>query len=189
MKKHLTLLTAFLASGLLSAPAFAATHYISALGGISWMNNIDRAYGPKMTTDSGGTVVGAVGCDYGSYRFEAEAGYQTNNVDSSVSILSLMANGYYDMKVDGVTPYLMAGVGVAQAHFDNVYSYYDASRISDNETALAFQAGAGVAIPIAKQVMLDARYRYFSTSDFSSYLTGNTHISSNSALLGLRVNF
>lgn len=189
MKKHLKLFTAFLATGLLSAPTFAANRYVSALGGISWINNINRAVGPKMTTDSGATVLGAIGCDYDGYRVETEAGYQTNNVDSSVTVLSLMENGYYDFKVAGITPYLMAGAGVAQVHFDNVYSYTPAGRISDNETTLAFQAGAGVAIPVARQVKLDARFRYFSTSDFSSQLTANTHIASNNALLGLRVNF
>lgn len=72
-------------------------------------------------------VIGAIGCDYGSFRLEAEVGYQKSDVKTAingndvegpyehpideqgynfttvpwdmngdVSVLSLMANGYYD---------------------------------------------------------------------------------------------
>lgn len=60
--------------------------------------------------------------------------------------------------------------------------------LSVNEVTFAYQAGIGLGIPVADNVMLDARYRYFATTDFT-VLVANTNIESHSALLGLRVMF
>ncbi|NTU93753.1 MAG: porin family protein [Chlorobiaceae bacterium] len=197
MKKHLSLLTAFLAAGSLSTtPALAVEHYVSAFGGVSWMGDVS-AQGSHAKLDAGYAVLGAVGCDYGSYRFEAEAGYADNNLKSfngldlegNVAVYSLMANGAYDFDAGGVTPYLMAGVGIAQAGAHNAkVTGSTALPVAQNETTLAYQVGAGVAVPIADNVNLDARYRYFATTDFSTSF-GNMNLDSHNLLLGLRVNF
>ncbi len=237
MKKSLSLLAAFLVAGMWSAPVQAADHYVSGMAGISWFQDaeIQRVYHEEgdydnykeeMGFDSGLTLAGAIGCDYGSTRLEAEIGYQKNDVDGFTSswdgngeseyavengkatVLSLMANGYYDIDLGGVELYAMAGVGVAQVNlqwddYENVP--YDGRSDFDtnyevNEVAFAYQLGAGLAIPVSDGVMIDARYRYFATTDFSfgddrdelgnyypdqSY---NMNLSSHSALLGLRVN-
>lgn len=205
-------MAAFLAAGAFSAPAFAADHYVSGNVGMSWFGDstvesplADTELG-KYKFDSGLTVLGAVGCDYGSYRLEAEAGYQQNDLDSIVSsvdgtettaaaagdasVLSLMANGYYDIDLGGVDLYATAGVGVAQVNLDDVRDEGDAedTGVTLHENTLAYQLGAGLAIPIGSNVMLDARYRYFATTDFTM-LNGNTSICSNNALLGLRIGF
>ncbi|MCF8215349.1 MAG: outer membrane beta-barrel protein [Chlorobium sp.] len=192
MKKTLTLVAAFVVAGLWSAPAQAADQYVSAFGGMSWMNEADL--------DSGITGTAAIGCDYGDARLEAEMGYQNNSTDfgsdfdprmaydneveADVNIYSLMANGYYDIDLGGVDLYAMAGVGVAQVAvdvFDGVYK--------DNETTLAYQFGAGLAAPIGDGVMLDAKYRYFTTTEFDMLGDGvDGQLSSHSALLGLRIN-
>jgi opacity protein-like surface antigen len=253
MKKTLSLLSVLMAAGVVATPVQAATQYVSGFGGVSWMNNmkLDELYQDTSVNHSydydlgtGFTVTGAIGCDYGSYRFEAEAGYQTNDFKSAVdfvdgvahdpspyvnpevgssypvrgdvSVLSLMGNGYYDFDLGSkVELYATAGVGVAQVSFHDVNDTGEwvvtppngTSGSTDwvpnndpgyngHETTLAWQVGAGLAAPIADNVKLDLRYRYFATTDFTltgdtnhALQTGNTNISSHSVLLGLRVDF
>ncbi|NTV20695.1 MAG: porin family protein [Chlorobium limicola] len=221
MKKSLSLLAAFLVAGMWSAPVQAADHYVSAMAGMSWFqdSDIEHVYADTdykdvatVSFDSGLTAVGAIGCDYGSTRLEAEIGYQKNDVETDsdylsgdVQVLSLMANGFYDIDLGGVDLYAMAGVGVAQVNVDidgERYSYryqeYIPTNYEASEVTLAYQVGAGLAIPVGDGVMIDARYRYFATTDFTAGDDGaaswigssdyNTNVSSHSALLGLRVN-
>ncbi len=236
MKKTLSLIAVLAVAGMASAPAQAATHYVSGLGGISWMQNmkLDQVYQDASVNysidydlGSGVNLLGAIGCDYGSYRFEGEVGYQRNNLKTGsestngivdvtprgdspaspydmkgdVSVLSLMANGYYDFDLGSkVELYATGGVGVAQVSFldENDVANIDPG-YTGHETTLAWQVGAGFAAPIADNVKLDLRYRYFATTDFTfsegagaaaqSNYTYNTNVSSHSVLLGLRVDF
>ncbi len=147
------------------------------------------------------------------------------------NVYSLMLNGAVDIPVGGgVELYAMAGVGVAQVnleatggvpweegYYSGGYSYGEDSGVDDvsykaHATTLAYQLGAGIAIPLSKGVKLDARYRYFATTDFtitapdhsftdyndygygygsyeSEYWTpqANMNVSSHSVLVGLRV--
>ena len=238
MKKTLSLLAFLAVTGMATTPAQAANHYVSALAGYSWLNDNDVTYtsdykvgGDKWTNffDAGFTGVAALGCDYGSTRLEAEAGYQRNDwtdhwsniTAGKASIYSLMANGFYDISLGGDAEiYGMAGVGVGQVNFEGNY-YADtytnngprttpeALNYKSHATTFAYQVGAGIAVPLSKGVKLDARYRYFATTDFtytgpsetglsttantdgswtSWYDPGyNTSICSHSVLLGLRV--
>jgi len=242
MKKSLSLLAVLAVVGFASTPVQAADHYVSGMAGISWMQdssidlplNLNEVFGVGIDLgySSGFTAVGAVGCDYGSTRLEAEVGYQTNDIDSitgsfdgdsaslalsgNAKVLSLMANGFYDFDLGGVELYAMAGIGVAQVSIndltladtndlgisaddiDDANEYLsrrlgapvdlNALGLNVNETTLAYQVGAGLAVPIGDGIMFDARYRYFATTDFTMPLDLNTNISSHSALLGLRVN-
>jgi len=232
MKKTLSLLAVLMAAGVASSPAQAADHYVSAFGGISWMSDMNAEDAQQYSSlnesaevgfGSGLAVLGAVGCDYGSYRVEAEVGYQKsdikemsysygsgsigpNDLDGDASVLSLMANGYYDFDLGSkVELYATAGVGVAQVSFDSVSpgNGWQGEDYTAHETTLAWQVGAGIAAPIADNVKLDLRYRYFATTDFTndevSTFWGdaypqfeggsNSNISSHSVLLGLRVGF
>ena len=220
MKKAFSLLAVFMVAVMWSATGFSAEKYVSGNIGISWMNDIDQEYVysyeddyiESIDTGSGITLTGAFGCDYGDFRAEAELGYQTNDAESytfiedgdeypyditgDVSVTSLMANGYYDIDLGGVELFLTAGVGVAQVNFDELQytdEEYDYYTFSTSETALAYQLGAGLGIPVSDGIMLDARYRYFATTDFTVASTlgyddaYNANIESHSALLGLRV--
>ncbi len=216
MKKNLSLLAAFLVVGFCATPASAADHYVSGMAGISWMNDIKMgdtrtATDQKLDMGSGLTLLGAIGCDYGDYRIEAELGYQKNDIkntkytpivtpapvatastptDGDVSVLSLMANCYYDFDLGGVELYATAGVGVAQVSFDDLKPEGETESITEHETTLAWQVGAGVAAPIADNIKLDLRYRYFATTDFDvAHGSDNTNVESHSVLLGLRVGF
>ncbi|NTV99136.1 MAG: porin family protein [Chlorobiaceae bacterium] len=229
MKKSLSLLAVLAIAGAMSSQAQAADRYVSGLAGISWMNDINavdtfQASDAVMTiaTDGGFSAVGAFGCDYGSTRAELELGYQHNSLtgasgvywvdtqgedwaspaEGSVNILSLMVNGYYDIPLGkGAEVYAMAGVGGAQVTFKdvNIYASPYPPETAD-QTTLAWQVGAGVAIPVGDKVKLDLRYRYFATTDFefdeyamanvneNFYGEGRMHVSSHSLLAGIRVN-
>ena len=122
------------------------------------------------------------------------------DLDGDITVLSLLVNGYYDIDLGGgveLSP--TVGVGVAQVSVDDVN--VDMSNIPNgngdgldeigldiSETTFAYQAGIGLGIPLGDNIMLDARYRYFATTDFT-VLVVNTNIESHSALLGLRVGF
>ncbi|NQU46086.1 MAG: porin family protein [Chlorobium sp.] len=185
----LALLTAGLAlAGLSAAPASAADHYVSGNAGITWMNDVDYA-GHKAEMEAGFALFGAIGCDYGNTRLEGELGYVQNDVDKvdgangsgDISVISLMANGYYDIDTGGgIEPYVTAGVGFAQGHAESITNFG-----TWNETTLAWQVGAGVAVPVADNVMVDLRYRYFDTTD----MLDDTNIGSNNLLVGMRVGF
>jgi opacity protein-like surface antigen len=128
-------------------------------------------------------------------------GKASADLKGDVSVLTLMVNGYYDIDLGGVelSPYV--GVGVAQVSLDDVKAADglvpdDAEHPKDllnelnldvHETTLAYQAGVVLGIPVADNIMLDARYRYFATTDFSTLALINTNVDSHSAMLGLRV--
>ncbi|WP_287373910.1 outer membrane beta-barrel protein [Prosthecochloris sp.] len=216
MKKALSLLMVFLVAVMWSAPGFSADKYVSGSIGINWMSDADLEpdfdydyddYDLEAGFDSGITLLGAFGCDYGDYRLEGELGYQSGDVDSlefsgedgeyddisgDVTILSLLVNGYYDIDLGGgfeLSP--TVGVGVAQVKADDVELYDNAPDWSVSEVTFAYQAGIGLGIPVSDGIMLDARYRYFGTTDFTVEFSDyqfNTNMESHSALLGLRVN-
>ncbi|ASQ91580.1 porin [Prosthecochloris sp. GSB1] len=223
MKKAISLLAVFLVAAMFSASSFAAEKYVSGNIGISWFNDVTLSptyefegedFSQSFNTGSGITLLGALGCDYGDYRLEAELGYQQNDVESltisgeegpfdddefsldmegDISIVSLLGNAYYDIDLGGVELSLTAGVGVAQVNFDDI-EYADDDDLpfigdgvlNEHETTLAYQLGAGLGIPVSDGIMLDARYRYFATTDFTIG-EANGNIESHSALLGLRV--
>lgn len=217
MKKALSLLAVFLVAVMWSASGFSADKYVSGNIGIVWLQDVtfDPAYEyvipyPSVDADfdSGITLLGAFGCDYGSYRVEGELGYQSgdlNNItidgvalpvsmEGDLKVLSLLANGYYDIDLGGVELYGTAGVGVARVSFDDIsYGLLGSPDYTEHATTFAYQVGAGLALPVADDVMIDARYRYFSTTEFTLDDVGifdaeNATVSSHSALLGLRIN-
>ncbi len=188
--------------------------------------SLDGSFNPTTRAyelGSGLTLSAAFGCDYGDYRTEAEIGYQSGDVDTfvqsiedgqgpesnvrdftgDVSILSIMGNGYYDIALGSdVELFLMAGAGFAQVSFNDVEPSEDERgpylALNATEVAFAYQIGAGLAIPVSDGVMLEAKYRYFATTDFTisddfgdfdqpedTEWVGN--IESHSAMLGMRV--
>ena len=192
MKKIYSLLAAAVITGFSATPASAGQSYISGNVGSSWMNDTKDGlfnYG----LGSGITALGAIGVREHCYRFEGEFGYQKNSVDKlyspfptinysgNIEVVSLLANAYWDIYTgDGVKPYLTAGVGAARVQFESIPG------LSEHDSVFAYQLGAGLSIPITKGVKLDARYRYFSTAEFSLNDGYQSRLSSNSVLLGLR---
>lgn len=132
------------------------------------------------------------------------------DINGDISLYSLMLNGYYDIALGkGVelSPYIGAGFSHILLESNEALFEYDPEPYSnDNEavantefdaTAFSYQTGLVLAIPVADNIMLDARYRYFATLDFSvtdtveDYDTETNkytmNAESHSMLLGLRV--
>ena len=212
MKKSLALFGAFLTAGMITAPAYAAespSYYISGNVGASWFNDVNikdhvtQINKESVTTDAGITVLGALGvkwCD--RYRVEAEYGYQRNNakegsdsrgsapMKGNIAVTSVLANGYYDFKAGAVNPYLTAGIGWTSVGVNNVGVVINPNPRDESHSVLGYQFGAGVAIPVAKNVDIDARYRYFRTSTVRlDNSDGDFQFASNSVLVGLRLGF
>lgn len=200
MKKALSLLVAAILVMGWSAPSFAGNPYASANIGIAWFEDAEatQVEGDEDVTidfefDSGITLTGALGYDFGTTRLEAELGYQTNDVSTlvwdddgdtetedatgDVSLTTFMFNGYYDIKPmddSDVEIFLTAGIGAVFVHFDEVGpgwddgTFYPDYTSTFSETTWAYQLGAGVAIPVGNGIMVDARYRYFNSADITS---------------------
>ncbi|NEX14309.1 MAG: porin [Prosthecochloris sp.] len=221
MKKALSLLMVFVVAAMWSVTSFAADKYVSGNIGISWISEAEDVYsddsngGYIVDFDSGITLLGALGCDYGDYRMEGELGYQTGDYKSiaffdgpestdpieavgDFSILSLMVNGYYDIDLGGVELSPTVGVGVAQVKkdgfaFGEMVEAPEEYRWSASEVTFAYQAGVGLGIPVSDNITIDARYRYFATTDYTFEFGEdgpqfNTNRESHSALLGMRIN-
>ena len=200
MKKIYSLLAAALVTGFCAAPASAGQTYISGNVGSSWMNDTkDGAL--KYGMNNGITALGAIGMRENCYRFEGELGYQKNGVDNvyssygtsnfrgNIEVWSVLANGYYDIYTGGgIKPYLTAGVGAARVQFEDVafQNTPNGHGWSEHDSVFAYQLGAGIAIPITSGVKLDARYRYFSTAEFTLNDGYQSRLASNSVLVGLR---
>ena len=111
MKKKLLLAVLFAAFA--ATPAYAAP-YISGSVGLGMAGDFkEPALGNVYKIDSGFAVNGAVGYDFDGYRAEGAVGYQENHYSDSgtlgASLLTVMANGYYDFKTSGkIKPYVMA---------------------------------------------------------------------------------
>lgn len=166
VKNHLSLPGALLAAGVLATPAYAAEFSTS----------------------------------FDHIRLEAEIGYQRNDADKIIidsgififrgnySVTSYMANGYYDFKGDTVTPYLTAGIGLAQVTIHNEVN--PPNTISKTYSLLGYQFGAGIAFPVTNDMVLDARYRYFGTSPMNLIIdNGNFKVPGNTFLIGLKFTF
>lgn len=180
-----------LAAGMWTAPVLAAEPYISASIGDSEMNHVGLGH-----DNSGLTMLGAIGLGFeNNFRLEAEVGYQAignngeygSNLDSNLSILSILANAYYDVSFfDFATPYITAGAGGANV---NPMGINLPGSLSTSKSSFAYQFGAGITVPIGDNVKLDARYRYFVTPKIIlDPIFDNQKLSSNSFLLGLSFN-
>ncbi len=200
-RTFMSMITALLVL-LVSAPlAKAALPYISASAGLGLLSNSD-VEGPWMTEIDykvGYAVSGAVGLDGGMSRIEGAVGYQVNDwdkvdgievadeVDTEIAILSFMANGYLDIEMPAslVTPYLMAGVGIANVDFEAV----DIVGESDDDTVFAYQVGAGVGFHAVPNITVDVGYRYFATSDIEPEDGVEIGLSSHNIMAGIRIGF
>ena len=125
------------------------------------------------------------GFDLGSFRAEAELGYKRSSVDDvrvnpqlfalpadvdfggRARVLSAMANLLLDFGDDeGLGGYVGGGLGVARtklsATFDGTGLPAD-TRFRGTDTGLAWQAIAGVALPVSDNVDIGLKYRFFNT--------------------------
>ena len=160
--------------------------------------------------DTGFLVSGAIGYKFGMPRLEAEILYQSNDadqlntvggtpasVDGDISSLAFMVNGYIDFANESsFTPFIIVGAGVANVEFDDLrYTSSGTKIIDDDDTVFAYQVGAGVAVDISENFILDFKYCYFGTSDpdfpdaTDATNTIETEFASHNITIGFRYNF
>jgi opacity protein-like surface antigen len=177
----------------------------------------------KTEYKQGQSFSGVLGYDFGKIRIESEAAYSENKVKSQSRILvnsilndsgteydvelvsreqsknnssgdtktySLMMNCYFDIENNTIfTPFIMGGLGVVKVDVND-------TKINDNDTALAYQAGVGVTTSLTDRVMLDLKYQYFASDNlkfkkFDEFVWNKVtaDLSSQTLSLGIRYYF
>jgi opacity protein-like surface antigen len=187
MEAHLRTSLLLVVCLLLIAPAAFAQQgiYLGGFGGANYLEDSSlRAAGVRdlnVEFDWGAHAGVSLGYRTGAYfsknrnttgRLEIELATRRNDVDmiednqrlrpagGTVKVTSLMANSWVDIATDSIfVPFFGLGVGAAQLVFDK------AGFVDDKDTRFAYQAGAGVGLPLGNHWHLDLGYRYFATLD------------------------
>jgi len=209
MKKNLSIIFFCVQAFFFSAPAYSADGlYANVNIGFAMASDSDITDStvPGITVntefDTGLTFGVALGYDFDKTRVEGEMSYQRNDVDGissqsgplnatgDVKALLFLINGYYDFNnTSAFTPYLTAGLGLAQIEFNDLdISGLGFAGSNDEDTVFAYQIGIGVGYAVTEKVTIDAKYRYFGTQD-SEYGTTEAEFSSSNFLFGVRVYF
>jgi opacity protein-like surface antigen len=131
--------------------------------------------------DSGMSYGILLGYDAGTYfsksgntsgRLEIEYARRSNDADEveengvfrpvggEAIVDSLMINSWVDFRTESpFRPYLGGGLGAARLTLD------DAGFSDDDDIRFAYQAGAGIGLPIGNHLTISVGYRYFSMLD------------------------
>jgi len=159
--------------------------YISGAVGIGFPEKA-KLEDDEIDLDEGVVVNGAIGYNFGTARVEGALGYQQHDLsddayDDHVSLLTVMANAYYDFNTGtDVRPYIMGGLGLAHA---------DMSWTSENHDVFAWQLGAGVGFKVAKQTTLDIGYRYLKPDAIDIGEGDEARWAVHNVMVGLRYQF
>ena len=135
-------------------------------------------------------------------RFEAEFGYQQNDLDrmkygwESVTLEgetwsnSLLVNGYIDFFNNSpITPFVTAGVGGAYVEVNDLkFPGEWGPGYDGDDTVFAWQVGAGIGYALTPQLTLDIKYRYFATAD-PEFDGTEVEYASHNIYAGIRLNF
>jgi opacity protein-like surface antigen len=204
-----------------TAGALAGGPYAAIQGGIDWTNVFqydepnNNNYMPIQPEHGFGGAV-ALGFIAGAaLRSEAELTGRGNSftnttdfegtVAGNLRVFAAMANAWLDLNPGGhIVPYIGAGVGVANVHFNLTNDGHnnslpgsaipDANNIDNSDTVLAYQLGAGVGVGLGGMAMLTLDYRFLGTHSY--FVEANTpgfgtegSIKNHSVMVGLRMNF
>jgi opacity protein-like surface antigen len=133
----------------------------------------------------------------GGYKSASKKTIGANNykVQTKVKTFATFANAYFDIKnSSAVTPYVMGGLG--WAHTKPTVTYTKNNSVTNYKlkakNTLAYQLGAGVGVKVAKNVTLDAGYRYMDTRVKAKDTKNQVKFKSAGAhmlLAGVRVSF
>ena len=89
-----------------------------------------------------------------------------SDVEGTMSALSLMGNVKLAFgSRDGILPYVMGGAGIARIAINDLKSNGTTILTDDSDIVFAYQAGAGVMLPLTERLSFDFGYRYFGTTD------------------------
>ena len=179
--------------------------YVSGALGANWANDSDVSGGASGEVDFDVNWVGAVAVGYGfgnGVRLEGELSHRRSDADdfSGVSLsgkakaTGFMANVLYDFDVSPrFVPYLGLGAGFAIVDADRLTPIPAGDSTDDEDTVFAWQAIAGVAVPIKDQLDLTLDYRYFDAGDVdltsAAGVSIDSEYASHSVMIGLRYRF
>lgn len=167
-------------------PSGDAVHapYLSVWAGLVATHDVDvdaNGYSGEAEVDNGFAGGVAAGYDFGKVRLEVEGSYRNSNAsegDADLKVRALMANVYADFETGGTaTPYLGAGVGVADVDIEN-----------EDDQVLAGQVAAGVLFAITEKVAIDLGYRFMMTDD-PDIAGDELELRQHTALLGVQIKF
>lgn len=116
----------------------------------------------------------------------------TNKNDSDVRFIGVMSNVYYnfyhDLEDAPYSPYAGLGIGFADVHMsagsDDRFTYWH----DDNTLVFAYQGILGFNVPLYKNILLDASYRYFGTNEIAVDKV-KTNVDNHNIVLGIRYFF
>lgn len=164
--------------------------------------NISGVNSGKVNFDN--TFMGSIslGYDYASpWRGEVELSRRGGNVDTvsgaagsgEVLATGIMANALYDFNTIGsITPYVGAGLGLAQVKLDSVRPFGTAN-YNDSDNALAYQGIVGVSYKIKDNLDFFTDYRYMGARGIdvtsSAGNAGSFNYGSHAIMAGLRFAF
>lgn len=159
--------------------------YISGAVGIGFPEKA-KLDDDEINLDEGVVLNGAIGYNFGTARLEGAVGYQKHDLsddifDDDVSLLTVMANAYYDFDTGTeIRPYIMGGAGLAHA---------DMSWASNSDDVFAWQVGAGVGFKVADQTTLDIGYRYLKPNKIDIGEGDEARWAVHNIMVGLRYQF
>lgn len=170
----------------------------------------------RIEYDPGINIGGTGGYDFGYLRLEGELSYKRGNInsvtdqtygtryvntDGHVGSLATLINAFFDIHNDSpITPYVGGGMGFATVYLGDTKGVETSTGAlnfhvirSDEETAFAYQLGAGIEAELNRRLSLDLGYRYFGTSrvSFRENWPNSTDLKleSHNAAVGLRIKF
>ncbi len=176
-----------LLAGIVSTPAYSKP-YVSGSFGLGMLGDWKEVGWPVIDKFNNSVVWnGAVGYNFGTYRLEAAVGYENPNYkydsSSDASLLTVMANGYYDINQGSAySPYVMAGAGVADVNVS--------WNPSNGTRSFVWQVGAGLGFKVDDNITLDLGYRYIKTEGLECPKeSADVSLSSQHIMAGIRYQF
>lgn len=175
------LMTAVFALALLVTSTVQAADYglyFAARAGYGIVMDIQDDTDPdtEISLDPGPNFGIAVGVNLGLFRAEGEITYSKYDFDEIVSsgvttaaggdatALRLMANLYYDMTIlPLISPYVGLGLGVVNSDSEVIVS---GTSFKSDDTDFAFQFMAGIGLELSDELIIEAGYRFFATTEF-----------------------
>ena len=200
---------------LFTTSAFAADGhwYMGLKGGVDAGPTAEAAgqgVSVDLDTEAGFAALWTLGYTFDRFRLESEVAWRRNDVDSAtlggsgrfastgtntapavgrLRNFSYMLNGIYTFG-EGMafTPFVLGGLGFSKVEAELVRIGSQDYNFDDDETAFAYQVGAGVEYPIYDDLFLEVAYRFFGTSTvtFDDVDVQNTH---HTGIVGLTLAF
>lgn len=120
----------------------------------------------KNARDGGISIEALGGAKLGeAFRGELALSYNREDIlTNELKIWRLFANAYYDFEIESkVIPYVLGGIGYGNVSTGSIFGS------STRDGGLLGQLGAGLALPVSEQVVIDFKYRYQFSQDYQLY--------------------